>query len=164
MKVASVLFVLAGLGSAEQMPSAPGVAVTNSPPPPIVAVPDLPSAPGRIIVPAQPYSSYPPSPNAPRIVRPPQWRRDAQAYIAPADYPASARARGEQGWVAFTLQVGPDGRVRQCMVSGSSGSTALDSATCMIMRRRAHFTPAVDGQGMPAAWAASGEVEWRLPE
>ena len=144
----SLLLALAASASAEQPP----VAVTNSPPP-LVAVPAQPAPPFRVL---------PPPPTL-RVVRPPQWRRPAQSLITPDDYPASARARGEQGWVAFTLEVDVNGRVSRCTVTGSSGSEALDHATCMIMRRRARFTPAIDSTGMPAPWVASGEVGWRLP-
>ena len=157
MKPAFILLALAGAASAKQPP----VAVADSPPPPIVAVPDERPSGFTVVSPPVPRTATP-RPPAPRIVRPPQWRRPAQSLIAPDDYPASARANGEQGWVAFTVEVDVGGRVSRCTVTGSSGSPALDSATCMIVRRRARFTPAVDSSGMPAAWVASGEVEWRL--
>lgn len=153
-------FVLAGPAAAQHPPQ-PGIAVTNSAPPPVVAVPVEPPFPSVIL--AQPIASTAPPPPRPRIIRPPQPRRPAQAYVMRDDYPASALAEKAHGWVAFTLQVGANGRVTGCTVTGSSGSSALDRATCMIMRRRARFTPAVDSNGNPAPWAASGEVEWRLP-
>ena len=157
MMYAFVLPAFAGAAVAHQ----PGVAVTNSPPP-IVAVPVERPSSFQIVVPPVERSSAP-RPPAPRIVRPPQWRRPAQAYVTSDDYPASALAQRAEGWVAFTLEVGADGRVHGCTVTGSSGSPALDNATCMIMRRRARFTPAMNSFGNPEPWAASGEVEWRVP-
>ena len=158
MMFAFFLWSVAGAAFAQQ----PLIGVTHSPPPPIVAVPaDRPSG-FQILVPPVERSGAP-RPPAPRIIRPPQWRRPEQAHVTPGDYPPSALAQRAEGWVAFTLQVGADGRVHGCTVTGSSGSSALDAATCMIMRRRARFTPAIDSNGMPAAWVASGEVEWRLP-
>src|SRR5687767_3164843 len=99
----------------------PPVAVANSPPPIVTApyspgVPVLRSAPPLIV-------QLPPGA---RIVRPPQERRPAQAYVSDADYPASALANREQGRVRVTLDVGPDGRVHGCTVMRSSGSPALD--------------------------------------
>ena len=131
----------------------PPVAATDSPPPPVVTVPHKPGPPS-LAVPAPPR----PAPS------PPEARRDPQQLILADDYPASALAERRQGTVAFTLDVGPDGRVHGCTITRSSGSSALDSATCAIMRRRARFTPAIDSRGMPVAGRVEQEVEWRLPE
>ena len=136
-----------------------GIAVSHSPPPPIVTVPVSPGVP--VFRPAPPYAAPPPP--ATRIVRAPQERRPAQAYVSAGDYPASALANREAGRVRVTLDVGPNGRVHGCMVTRSSGSRALDSATCMILRRRARFTPAIASNGQPAAARVEQEVEWRLP-
>ena len=158
MKFAFVL-----LAVASSAPAQPPVAVTNSPPPRIVSVPADPAFPSVIVIPPAQVTG-PRSASLRRyIIRPAQPRRPVQAYIARDDYPASALAQRAHGWVAFTLRVGVDGRVHQCAVTSSSGSSALDSTTCSIMRRRARFTPAIDSTGNPAPWTASGEVEWRLP-
>ena len=152
MTIAAALVLLA---------QSPPVAVSNSPPP-IVAVPVHPGTPGYAI--PAPFPPPPPSPPAATIVRQPQHRRSPQDYVTPDEYPASALARNEEGRVAFRLDVGPNGRVTGCAITGSSGSSALDSATCAIMVRRARFTPAGDSNGMPAPGQASGEIEWVLPE
>lgn len=141
----------------------PPVAVTNSPPPPIVAVPPNPAPPVYAI----PEAAVPPGPPMPPpaiIVRQPQARTPLRQLISPEDYPASALAQKEEGRVAFLLDVGPDGRVYGCTIGHSSGSAALDSATCMIMRRRARFTPAIDSHGMQSAARVSSSFEWTLPE
>ena len=80
------------------------------------------------------------------------------------DYPAAALAAREQGSSSFTLDVGANGRVAGCTITRSSGSAALDSTTCRLLRSRARFTPAVDASGAtvadrsPAGWleAAAG--------
>lgn len=79
------------------------------------------------------------------------------------DYPAEAVAAREQGIVAFTLAVGADGRVSSCTVTGSSGSTALDAATCGLISARARFTPARDAGGAPVADEIRGRISWVLP-
>lgn len=79
------------------------------------------------------------------------------------DYPAEALVKGEQGTSIFSLDVGPDGAITNCWVMSSSGSRALDEATCEIALRRGHFDPArrydvmADDLGMVLA-----EVRWSL--
>lgn len=133
-----------------------------APAPPVIAVP---SPPPVVLVPVHP--SHPaiqaPRPPAPTVVRPPQPRRPAQDYVTPDDYTAAALAGRHEGWVAFILDVGPNGRVHGCRITRSSGVSILDSVTCAIMVRRARFTPAIDSNGQPAAGSIAQEIEWRLP-
>jgi periplasmic protein TonB len=89
---------------------------------------------------------------------------DLASLIHEEDYPASALANREEGRAAFTLNVLDNGRVGGCVITRSTGSSALDHATCAIMVRRARFTPARDSNGNPAADTVSGSLEWRLPE
>lgn len=91
-----------------------------------------------------------------------QPRAPLASYVSQEDYPASAQSRGEQGRVTFGLDIGPDGRVTACNILGSSGSSALDNATCRIMRSRARFTPARDAGGDPVADAGRGSLSWSL--
>ena len=57
-----------------------------------------------------------------------------------------------------------DGRVSDCSITASSGSTALDTETCNILRRRARFTPAKDQAGNPITDSFSQRIRWELPE
>ena len=79
------------------------------------------------------------------------------------DYPAAALAAREQGEVGFSLEVGPNGRVSGCTITRSSGSAALDDATCRLIRSRARFTPALDAAGAPAPDRIAGKIVWKLP-
>lgn len=79
------------------------------------------------------------------------------------DYPASAVRAGEQGTVRFRLGVGADGRVTDCTILSSSGSSALDSTTCRLVRSRARFTPARDKTGSPVPDTVESSVTWSLP-
>ncbi len=90
-------------------------------------------------------------------------RAPLSSYVSQDDYPASAMSRGEQGTVRFALDIGPDGRVTGCTIVVSSGSSALDNATCRIMRSRARFTPARDARGQPVGDAGRGSLAWFLP-
>lgn len=80
------------------------------------------------------------------------------------DYPQSAIRNEEQGTTAVRLSIGPDGRVADCTVTSSSGSSSLDSATCNIIKRRARYSPAKDSSGNPTTGSDTTRIRWVLPE
>ena len=94
--------------------------------------------------------------------RPARPARPLGSYFSGDDYP-SGLERVQEGIVRFRLTVGPDGRVGGCAITGSSGSSALDMATCRILRSRARYAPARDADGNPAPGVDRGRVVWRLP-
>jgi protein TonB len=97
------------------------------------------------------------------VVEPAKAKGSLAGLINPEDYPASAQRAEEQGTVRVRLDVGANGRVTSCTVSSSSGSSALDAATCRILRSRARFTPARDSNGNPAPdTITSPPITWRL--
>lgn len=79
-------------------------------------------------------------------------------------YPPEALRDREQGRVVAKLEVGRDGRVADCTVAESSGSTALDVRTCVIAVSRITFTPARDDRGRTIASSYTLPVRWVLPE
>lgn len=85
------------------------------------------------------------------------------ALVTIADYPPSARRAGEEGTVGFALDITADGRVSACTIEASSGSAALDAATCRIMRSRARFEPARDSGGQPIPDHLQSHIRWILP-
>jgi protein TonB len=141
--------------------SPPPLVRTNLAPPPVTVVQ---FAPPPVITPTAPPAPPPPPPAPPRTVEPARARANLASYVSDADYPASAIRAEEQGTTGFRLTVGPDGRVTNCAVTSSSGSTALDNATCRIMRSRARFTPARDDHGQPTTDSVSSRIRWVLPE
>jgi protein TonB len=86
-----------------------------------------------------------------------------QSYLMPGDYPAAALSARAEGRVAFELAALPDGRVYFCRVMQSSGSAALDAATCRILRARVRYVPARDEAGRAVVDDMFGVIEWRLP-
>jgi protein TonB len=131
----------------------------NSPAPQIQTVIN---APPPVITPtAPPAPPTPPPP--PRIVQPVRARANLTSYFSDDDYPPSALRAEEQGTTGFRLTIGPDGRVSGCEVTSSSGSSALDQATCRILRSRARYTPARDQNGNPTSGTDQARVQWRLP-
>lgn len=91
-----------------------------------------------------------PSATAAKPLNLPEW-------ITDDDYPAIALRNREAGQVKFGLTVAGDGSVERCRITGSSGSAALDEATCSLLTRRARFS--VSRPGMPYY----GSVIWQIP-
>lgn len=139
--------------------------------------------------PAPVYVPYPPPPRpAPRDTRPPpppvppifdrsvltaplrtgpsyprRARADFNTYFSVDDYPPRTRRRGAGGDVGFSVLVGPDGRITRCTITASSGSAALDAATCRILTSRARYRPAQDVLGVPVSGQDSGVISWPVP-
>ena len=97
----------------------------------------------------------------PRPAKPP--RANLQPYFGTPDYPPEALRAREQGVVHYGVIVAPSGRVQACAVTRSSGSAALDAATCAIFFTRVRYTPARDAAGRPVIGQDVGHVTWRLP-
>lgn len=105
----------------------------------------------------------PPTPEV-RTVKPARAKANLASYVSDEDYPNEAIRREEQGTTRFRLAVGANGQVTACTVIGSSGSSALDSATCRLMKQRAKFTPARDNMGQATTDSVSTSIRWVLPE
>ena len=145
----------------------------EAPPPPVVAPPAI----VQIAPPSQTVVSVPnPPPYIPPVTKvatppppPPVKQSAAKAkgtlvgLFSDEDYPNSALQAEQQGTTAVQLTIGTDGRVSGCNVTSSSGSSALDSATCNVLRRRARFTPAIDSNGQPTSDTYSQRITWRIP-
>ena len=140
----------------------PAIVRTNVPPPPMIAPPPPPlPVPFN---PQPPVRPAPPPPPPPRTVEPARARANLASYVSNDDYPASALRNEEEGTTGFRLTVGANGRVTDCTVTSSSGSAALDNATCRIMRSRARFTPARDNQGNATSDTVSARITWRIQD
>ncbi|MBO9712762.1 TonB family protein [Sphingomonas sp.] len=133
---------------------APVIQQTNTVPP---APPIIPPAP-----PAPPAPPPPPAP--PRIAKKVEPRGSPQGWVTNDDYPNAAIRAEQAGTTSFRLDVDATGRVTNCTITGSSGSSLLDSTACNLLKRRARFSPAEDASGnkIPSAW--SSRFTWRLPE
>lgn len=145
----------------------------NTPPPPIIAPPAIVrmapiQSPVIVspIMPQAPVITPPPRPNPPPVPHVSQTakaRGDLHSLFSTDDYPASSLRNNEQGTTAVRITVGTDGRVADCQVTQSSGSSALDSATCSIIRRRAKYTPAKNDDGSAAMGSDSVRIKWVVP-
>ena len=118
------------------------------PPPPPVALPPPPSAP--------PPPRFSPTKATPRG-NPSSWANSN-------DYPSRALREEREGVTRFRVTVGADGRITGCSVTGSSGHSDLDEATCSLVTRRGRFNPAKDGEGQPTTDSWSSAVRWQIPK
>lgn len=84
-------------------------------------------------------------------------------YFSSSWYPPEAQRNHEEGIVRFEVDVSRNGRVESCRILASSGSTALDEATCTIMTDRARFTPARDAEGRAVPDRFAARIAWDLP-
>ena len=109
-----------------------------------------------------PDDSVPAEPTAPEpAVRA---RANLVALFSTDDYPRQAIRNEEQGTVQFRITIAPDGSVSDCTVIASSGSAALDRASCAIVSERARFKPARDASGQRVADTMTSRVRWELPQ
>ena len=140
----------------------PPLVRTQSPPPPIQTVTAIPppAMPPPVMSPPAPPAPVPP----PRKVQSAQSAKgDLRTLFTADDYPASAQAAGAEGTAQAEITIGTDGRVIGCNITRSSGNSALDSATCNIIRRRAKYVPARDSNGQATTdTITTPPITWRL--
>jgi len=82
--------------------------------------------------------------------------------IDPQDYPRRAVERRAQGTTYLRFTILPTGRVRDCVVTRSSGHRDLDAATCPLLERTLRYRPARDASGRPIAETIRGQQDWQL--
>ena len=138
-------------------PTPPIIDTTDLIPPPI---PNPTPRPGDIVLP----KPAPPAPSPsfePVSARP---KNDPGGWLSNNDYRSSWARRELTGVARFRLEIAANGRVSNCTVTGSTGHSELDAATCSLVSKRARFEPARGGNGEPVAGSYIGSVLWQLPE
>lgn len=116
----------------------------------------------RVIPSPTPGPSARPSPAFDPVA--PRPRGDPGSWVSEADYRSSWINREMVGTSRFRLQIAASGRVEGCTITGSSGHSELDKATCELVTRRAKFEPAKDDKGARVAGSYTNSVRWVLPE
>jgi TonB family protein len=79
-----------------------------------------------------------------------------------ADYPGISIRSNEQGSVGLTFLVDEKGAIADCSIDDTSGIPALDTMSCYVISRRAHFSPALGVDGKPTRSAYSRRINWRI--
>src|SRR6476620_5739854 len=135
------------------------------PPPPkdMPKVPPPPTMPPPLV--RMQEAPPPPPPPPPRKTQSAQSARgDLRSLFSTDDYPASALAAGAGGTAQAELSISADGRVVGCSLIRSTGNSALDAATCNVLRRRAKFTPARDSNGNATSdTVRTPSITWVIP-
>jgi len=96
--------------------------------------------------------------------RPVKPRANIAALFENSDYPVDAIRDAEEGTVGFIVKINELGRVADCLVEYSSGSSSLDVQTCRLMWLRARFVPARNQAGKPVTGAVRARIRWVLPD
>jgi len=104
----------------------------------------------------------PPAP-PPRAAQTPAPLTPPQGWVTQRDYPKAARGTGARGETAFRLTVDAEGRAVTCTITASSGFQLLDDQTCQMLRQRARFKPARDGNDNPIPFTWNSWFVWELP-
>ncbi len=86
------------------------------------------------------------------------------SWAGDADFPAGELRLGHHGTTGFRLSISAAGLVQDCTVTRSSGWPVLDALTCRLVKQRATFAPAIDGNGDAVAAGFTGSITWRIPE
>jgi len=144
----------------------PPISIAPAPPPIRTQTTIPPPAPPALRIPPPAPPAPPPPPPAPP---PPSKAQEATprglnswAARIQRNYPRRAEREGIEGNVGLRVTVGTDGRVSNCTVTSSSGSSDLDSAACDGMTRYARYNPALDRDGNPITDTDTRTIVYRL--
>lgn len=78
------------------------------------------------------------------------------------DYPWHSLMNDESGQVTVALLVNEQGRVADCSVIQTSGVAMLDAQSCVVLKDRATFIPAIGKDGKPAKDAFLQKINWKV--
>lgn len=133
-------------------PPMPSVPVPQPPPPQNPPTPPMPPQP-----PAAPAGP----PAVAKALKP---RTPPGSWVTDEDYPPAAIRSESAGVTRFRLSVDATGKVTDCTVTGTSGSSLLDNTACSLLKRRARFSPAEDASGNKIPAPYPGSFRWKLPD
>lgn len=108
----------------------------------------------------EPANVAPPPPTDRSSPRP---RGNPGNWVNMNDYPSVALQKAIEGITSFTLTIDATGRVAECVITETSGSSVLDTATCINVTRRARFEPALDAAGNATTGKYANRVRWQIP-
>lgn len=97
-----------------------------------------------------------------RIATAAQPTQPLNSLFSPHDYPGIALSQHQEGNVTMTFLVDEKGVVADCTVDQTSGIAALDTMSCYVLTKRAHFQPARGPDGKPVRSAHTTNVHWRI--
>lgn len=84
-------------------------------------------------------------------------------WVSDDDYPRMALRKGQQGTLAFRLDIDVTGVPTACVITQSSGHAILDTTACRLLTARARFHPARDAGGTAIPASFRSRFTWRIP-
>ena len=85
---------------------------------------------------------------------------EQQKWFTSQEHPKTALAVAERGFVAYTIDVAPDGSALRCEPQDKGD---LDRKVCELVMKRARFRPAADDQGRPVFGVHEAVASFLLP-
>jgi protein TonB len=125
-------------------------------PPPSVAAP-----PPQIVIAAPPPVVAAPVVAAPPPPPPPTELKAIEKTHSLPPYPALSQRMGEQGTTLLKVSIDTTGKVTECTVVTSSGSTRLDAAAVEYVKANWRWQPPTQA-GKPVAATTEVSVKWDL--
>lgn len=83
------------------------------------------------------------------------------SWMTQDDYPDGPARKGQNGQVAFRLDVDEQGKVTACHVLYRTDPDGFADHTCNLMMKRAHMAPAIDALGKAVRSYFIGKALWR---
>jgi hypothetical protein len=90
-------------------------------------------------------------------------KADIRQLFSSGDYPVQAVQQSDSGTTSVVLLVDEKGAVKECMIDGTSNIPTLDAMTCIVLRQRAKFQPAVGPDGKPIRDSVASRIRWEMP-
>jgi hypothetical protein len=90
-------------------------------------------------------------------------KADVRKIFSSDDYPAEAMNHYQEGDTQYLLLVDEKGKVAGCHVLIASGVPVLDAMGCIVIEKRARFTPALGPDGKPVrSTFVTPKVRWQI--
>ena len=88
---------------------------------------------------------------------------DLRQIFSSDDYPYQAIRKAQAGMAHVVALVDEKGEMADCTVVETSGVAVLDAQTCIMIRKRGRFSPAIGPDGQPTKGVFSQRVRWEMP-
>lgn len=79
------------------------------------------------------------------------------------DYPWDAVKKGQSGLAHVVMLIDENGKLADCTLIATSGIAVLDAQTCIVLRKRGKFKPAIGADGKPSRGTLHQRVNWEMP-
>ena len=99
-----------------------------------------------------------------RVKTEPRSEAPSASYFRDDDYPRGSLQLHQSGSTSVRLLIDEGGKIADCAVTSTSGSAALDTMTCFVLRTRAKFRPALDKDDKPLKSFVDGRIHWVIPD